>query len=504
MNNMMLYLTTQTQIKEMVVVLGVESSEYLIKDICDNMMLERMFIFVPTKKLQEKIENVFLEGEYVSSFHRPVELQYVSRDSLKSCVLSGVGSALIFDGVQESGEITRLKSINAQILIGNCDRNKVNPFLIWEEFRQTVEDIYIVSWGDGEKILSWKKRMDSDIELSIIFPMYNIEKYLRQCIDSVCEWKAEYIEFLFVDDGSPDHCGEIVQEYAKRDHRIKLLSKKNGGCASARQYGLDQAKGRYIGFIDPDDYIDPSMFRKLLSNALVGNYEISYCGYNEYYEDTKTSCEVSDMLGEPYCNGTSDPVKINELISYLRVGIWRGIYSKELIERGKIHFYTELKRFDDLPFKVETLSKAHSVIALPEYLYFYRMSRPGQDVSADDERLYVHFDIFKHLDEYIGQSSDRRQIDYLQLVKVHTHAYALKKIRKEFFKKYCKMAQQDIRAGMNRSTGRYVVGKLGGERDKLLYLSLYHGWFAIVYLLCKNKKKKRNKYDKVLMKLEKL
>ena len=106
-------------------------------------------------------------------------------------------------------------------------------------------------------------------------------------------------------------------------------------------------------------------------------------------------------------------------------------YGMEFLEKNNIGFYTDLKRFDDLPFKVETFAYAKSVVMIPEYLYYYRLEREGQDVAADDERLYVHFDIFEHLNQSIGSTKDQRLIDNLQMCKIQTHRYALSKIKEE-------------------------------------------------------------------------
>ncbi|MDE6168926.1 MAG: hypothetical protein K2G28_10770, partial [Acetatifactor sp.] len=131
-------------------------------------------------------------------------------------------------------------------------------------------------------------------------------------------------------------------------------------------------------------------------------------------------------------------------ITYCRVAIWRGIYRKEWLEKNRIGFYTDLKRFDDLPFKVETFACAKSVVMVPEYLYYYRLEREGQDVSADDERLYVHFDIFAHLDRFVGKSQNQKLIDNLQMCKIQTHRYALSKIRTEYREEYLRRARTDL------------------------------------------------------------
>ena len=480
MKNMMLYLESNPQIKEVLLVLGPSSNINIVKDIFTGMQLDKLTICLSTTKQEKNYKKLMENINGDKKYYVPDKLVCVKQDFLKEYTKESDEMAIIFNGIKNKKFLLSLKEICPKYLIGICRRREVSKFDIWEEFRHYVQQMYIISDNKTSEVLNWHRDENSDIELSVIFPMYNIAKYLPQCIESVTAWKAEYLEFLFVDDGSPDNCSEIVEEYAKHDSRIKLLRKVNGGCASARQFGLDRAKGRYIGFIDPDDFIDTSMFRKLLGRALDGSYEVAYCGYNDYYENLGTTKEICDTLGHPYDQGTTDPTMINQLICYQRVAIWRGIYSRDLITRSKIHFYTDLRRFDDLPFKVEVLSKARSVVAVPEYLYYYIMSRPGQDVSADDERLYVHFPIFEYLNDYIRKSYDKRQIDYLQLVKVHTHMYALEKIKKEYIKEYCKQAKKDIRSNFGYLEGCYVVKKLGTIVDVFHYTELYFGMSGFI------------------------
>ena len=197
---------------------------------------------------------------------------------------------------------------------------------------------------------------------------------------------------------------------------------------------------------------------------MTGSYDISYCGYNEYYEDTKTQKRVDDALGVPYCDGTTNTQEILNLITYCRVAIWRGIYKAEMLKKNNIHFYTDLRRFDDLPFKVETFAAAKSVIAVPEYLYYYRLARPGQDVAADDERLYVHFDIFKYLNKSIADKNDGFLTDQLQMCKIQTHLYALRKIKDEFKEYYIKHAKEDLDStGTFKRTYELARERIGQE-----------------------------------------
>ena len=339
---------------------------------------------------------------------------------------------------------------------------KEEYYTLWEKAKGCSDFVYIVRDKECNpkdrdandcEILEWEKR-NSDIELSVILPVYNVEKYLPQCIESLIAWCAPYVEFLFVNDGSTDHSAQVIEEYQDKDNRIRLLNKENGGCASARNYGMKHAKGRYIGFVDSDDFVDKEMFRKLLSRALMGNYELSYCGYQEYYEETGDAEPVlNDCLGEPYVSGTYREDKVQKLAINTRVAIWRFIYEKSLLERKQIEFHEDLKRFDDLPFRVECIFSAKSAVCVPEYLYYYRLGRRGQDVSCTDERLWVHFRIFEYLDEFVEPMRDRRLLDYLQIIKVNTHGYALGRIEKKYYKRYKKEAaiQLDKYAGTWRT-----------------------------------------------------
>ena len=451
MDDMVLYLELQKLPKEVLLIIGSEHGIKIMQDILIGVCLEKLTVLSLSEHLFKAVEKEKENIENDSQYYIPRQFILLRKNEFDDHKFGQEDLAILYEGVKNQEFVEKLSKLSAKYLIGMHDRNYINTFDIWEKFRENTKKIYIISYvGGGKKdVLNWEKNEENSIELSIIFPMYNIAKYLPQCIETVTKWQTDFVEFLFVDDGSPDNCADIVKKYAQRDSRIKLLSKKNGGCASARQYGLERAKGRYIGFVDPDDFIQPDMYRKLLAKALEGTYEIAYCGYQEYYENTGLSAEVPDALSYPYNEGTSDPAKIDELIGYQRVAIWRGKYSKDLIQRNKIHFYTDLKRFDDLPFKVETFAFAKSVVMLPENLYYYRLEREGQDVAANDQRLYVHFDIFAYLDQSIGRTGNQQLIDYYQMCKLQTHRYALEKIQDKYKKEYLDRARKDLSALMN-------------------------------------------------------
>ena len=373
---------------------------------------------------------------------------------------TGEVDLILFDRGQ-SGRCIALLGRKPGHIIGRM-REDEDGFGLWEACRQVSRTVYIekdrglppeqiTADTPSAEILDWQGGKN-DIELSVIVPVYNVAQYLPQCLDSLTAWAAPYAEFLFINDGSTDGSGALIRERARKDARIRLIDRPNGGCAAARNTGLEQARGRYIGFVDGDDFVSPEMFRKLLWRGLMGNYDLAYCGYQEYDQNSGASRPVrNDDLGSPYREGTYRPDKVQLLAVRTRVALWRCIYKREMLMQTGIRFHEDLPRFDDLPFRAEVLFAARSAACVPEYLYFYRLNREGQDVACRDERLFVHFDIFDHLDAWVDGLHDKRLTDLLQVIKLQTHGFALSRIDPALRKEY------RIRAGaqLNRNMGYF-------------------------------------------------
>ncbi|WP_252237957.1 glycosyltransferase [Clostridium sp. VAP51] len=451
----------------------------------NNKILDNMCKKLKESKLSILINNIKLiynhKNKYID-LNTNEEMEYVSFDTI------------LFTSGVEYDEVLSWKKFNPKLLIGQFDYLDMDYYSIWSEYRTVCNDIYFEVTMPNKKIenVEWEKR-ESNIELSVIFPVYNVAKYLDKCLETVTAWKADYIEFLFINDGSPDNSADILREYSKKDSRVKVIDKVNGGCASARKLGLEKAQGKYIGLIDPDDFIEPDMFQQLHKRALLGSYQVAYCGYNEYYENTGEVKKVTqDSIYSPYTEGVRDEICIKKLIMYLRVAIWRGIYLKSMLNDNGITFNENFRRFDDLPFKIEVFSAAKSVVAIPEHMYYYRLERPGQDVACSDERLYVHFDIFKYLDEKQKIVQDSRTRDYLQMSKLQTHLYALEKIDNKYFNEYVKQMKKDMKHNMGIFRD-YVITKAYLGNKSVLRKNLINLGFGKFIMKDKVVKRKQSK-----------
>ena len=459
--------------------------------------------------LQRDLGNVLVVGKeqdirglafYVEHELRADSVRVAAQDdaaTLRELIDSRQTDTLLFDsGLAET--LRELEDIRVRYLIGRVD-GRDDYFGLWESYREQAEHIYLVrerEQGGGSKrdvaryeALVWDKA-SSPTELSVIVPVYNVRPYLKKCLNTLTAWRAPYVEYLIVDDGSADGSSEIIEAYAQRDSRIRHIRKENGGCASARNCGLRQAAGRYVGFVDGDDFVDGQMFYKLLKRAMMGNYELAYCGYMEYDEGSRTITKIKDdCLQEPYVTGTYRADQVQRLMIRTRVAIWRCIYKRAFLEEKRIGFHEELPRFDDLPFKMESGFCAKSAVCVPEYLYYYRLGRAGQDVGCRDERLFVHFEIFRLLDEAVLPRKNRMLMDYLQIVKLHTHGYALGKIDRKYYASYLRMArrQLDETAGTMRTLLLMMV--YGGKNNM--------GWYLKSRIWCNGKRMETEARGKV-------
>lgn len=237
--------------------------------------------------------------------------------------------------------------------------------------------------------------MEQPIVISVIVPVYNIFEYLPRCVESIRKQTYPYLDIILVDDGSTDRTGALAEKLALEDKRIRVFHKENGGTSSARNVGLTNAKGEYIGFVDSDDYIEPEMYERLLAVALQEKLKLVQCSRDEIDENGNVMENVCEPPKEAQiCEGT---VLMREL----------------LLHRGDCSFCTKLTHaslFKELRFPegelnedfyllVQMLPKIPLLAILPEqdYHVFYRY---GSNTRTHDENDFpqVFTDIVRNAD----------------------------------------------------------------------------------------------------------
>lgn len=233
--------------------------------------------------------------------------------------------------------------------------------------------------------------------ISIIVPIYNVEKYLKKCIDSILNQTYSNIEVILVDDGSPDNSGLICDNYAKKDKRIRVIHKKNGGLSDARNEGIKIAKGKYIGFVDSDDYIKKDMYEYLYNLISTLHCDISICNFIKVYEEENLENNIAFSNKKKELNSS-------EAIQYLlddreiKSFAWNKLYKKDLFYDIK---YPKNMNMEDVATTYKLFSKAKKIVVGNEEKYFY-IQREGSILRSKNSKYYIdYFEIFYERYNYI-------------------------------------------------------------------------------------------------------
>lgn len=247
-------------------------------------------------------------------------------------------------------------------------------------------------------------------KISLIIPIYNVAQYLDRCMQSVLNQTIEDIEIIMVDDGSPDICPTMCDEYCSRDSRIKVVHKENGGLGYARNSGLDIATGEYVAFVDSDDFIADDMFDTLYKVAISNNLDIVYCGFNKYKngkvvggrsEESQLTIYEGIRCEDVLQGMVSNNNKRNTITKY-EMSVWHAIYKRHIIENNNIRFCSEREFIsEDIIFHIDILNKCKKIGFIPNRLYYYCYNDESLTKSYRKERLGRHLTLFEEIDRRI-------------------------------------------------------------------------------------------------------
>lgn len=252
--------------------------------------------------------------------------------------------------------------------------------------------------------------MQKTPKVSVIISVYNVEKYLAECLDSVVNQTLKDIEIICVDDGSPDRSIVILNEYAARDERIKIIRQENKGLPAARNAGLRVASGDYVYFVDSDDIIKSDALEKLYAFALENQTDIVLFNADLLIDDHYTKYNANKFLRfQDYPNTLSGPHMFAAMQQHNEyyVPVWIQFYSKAFLTDNKLSFNESLRLYEDNLFSFECMCCAERVKYFNEVLYTYRI-RAGSLIHTHDEigfeRYYSRYRIYVEMYRYVCQT----------------------------------------------------------------------------------------------------
>lgn len=256
------------------------------------------------------------------------------------------------------------------------------------------------------------------VKVSILVPVYNVEKFLNQCIDSILAQTLQDIEIICINDGSTDSSLQILQEYQKKDSRIKIINKKNTGYGHSMNCGLKVATGEYIGIVESDDFIDANMFASLYDTVKNNNVDIvksNFFRYKNKYNIQSTELDAF-KLNVPI-------VPIDYLDIFIRQpSIWSGIYRRDFLLENNIYFNeTPGASYQDTAFYFKVISCAKKMILLQEAFYHYRLDNDNSSVHSIS-KVYCVCDEYDEFEKFLSKclSIKKRLLKFIPVMKYVT------------------------------------------------------------------------------------
>lgn len=326
--------------------------------------------------------------------------------------------------------------------------------------------------------------------ISIIVPVYKVEKYLKRCIDSVLEQTFCDFELILVDDGSPDQCGRICETYAEKDGRIIALHRKNGGLSAARNTGLDwmfaNSKSSYVTFIDSDDWIHPQYLETLLGTIEKNNAGVSVAGFqrmDEYQDDT---IDKLDRFPEEVMGAEDFFLNHEWNFNYA----WGKLYRREYFRHVR---YPEGKNFEDTftTYKVLFAGKTVAFIDFPLYYYFYNIEGISHSLWNPSE-LVVMEGIREQI-RFYEENGFSRALEKEKQLYINHYAYQIRRIRANKLDRkknmpYLKTLKKEMFHLIRQNPEKYGYKKMPQcyEAAYPRLMQIYHGAGKLIRKLIKN------------------
>lgn len=279
-------------------------------------------------------------------------------------------------------------------------------------------------------------------KVSVIMPVYNVEKYLKQCLDSILGQTLEDIEIVCVDDGSTDNSGKILDEYAEQDARIKVIHKKNAGYGAAMNAGLDSAQGEYIGIVESDDCILPDMYKTLYEEAVLNSLDMAKSDAYYWLGTVGYKKRIYYKHLEPFYDRVLSDLERNIFFDFV-MNIWTGIYKKQFLEKYQIRFHESPgASYQDNGFWIQTVSYCQRAKWLNQAFYLYRQDNETASVKSRDKMLAMTRE-YDYIENLLRDRGDVSFLPYCYYYRLFRHRGTFYRIADENKREFCEHIKKD-------------------------------------------------------------
>ena len=244
-------------------------------------------------------------------------------------------------------------------------------------------------------------------KISVVIPIYNAEKYLREALDSVKNQTLSDIEIICVNDGSKDNSLEIVNEYARNDNRFKVIDKANSGYGASVNRGINEAQGEYIAIFEPDDILNNDIYETLYKEVKDNNLDVIKCNFYNYWS-LKNKTKKSGLISRCARNNVFAP-KDNLKMLTCHASVWAGIYKKSFLDEKGIRFLeTPGASFQDMSFYFKVVTSCDRIKLIDKPLLRYRQDNPNSSIN-NPGKVYCVCDEYDEITKFLNEHKDLKE-----------------------------------------------------------------------------------------------
>lgn len=307
-------------------------------------------------------------------------------------------------------------------------------------------------------------------KVSILVPIYNVEKYLRECLNSLVNQTLKDIEIICINDGSTDASNSILEEFSKRDERIVVINKENTGYGNSMNLGLKQAKGEYIGIVESDDFCENNMFDELYLISKENNLEVIRSDYYCYWSknnENRRSGRISKTLDNKITNAKS-----NLCLLKMQPAIWSGLYKKSFLEDNNILFLeSDGASYQDTGFFLKVMMCADKVMFTTKPYIHYRQDNINSSVKSK-KKIFCICDEYDEVERYLKNRSDLAEIfmEYLNVLRYRGYFWNILRIDETLVNDFVERFSSDFeRISKTKQLSEFFFSKINkSEFDKLI------------------------------------
>lgn len=298
--------------------------------------------------------------------------------------------------------------------------------------------------------------------ISVIIPVYNVEKYLDDCIQSIVDQTYSNLEIILVNDGSSDQSPLLCDKWANKDMRIRVIHKENGGASSARNAGINVANGEYIGFVDSDDFIAKDMYEILLTAILKSGKGIADCGINYFLSDERIIENKKRVFSELDVRGALDSVFSMRIDTSVCCKLFnRSVFSAQRFPDGESN--------EEFPLIIPSIITSKGIVQIAEYKYFYR-KRAGSVTNAAIPNTKVLIKNLRLMEKQLRENGlQTKAFNYFSAQYSFFHCLKLEK-KYEVLTEDLRSDYQLYRSIMWKNLGAYLLSSNSSIKDKILYI----------------------------------